>query len=184
MLQQDSTILVSRFYHKSPLTQRVELIYSRNNREGDMDFYDLETELKKREYNLTCKVVRKRVAFLDDAYDGNSQADVVILEPYEGTERDMFMRAWYNSAAPVPNGEGHLVSKVELPMFVASPISMPAMVRLSWPNEIYDKPHLFVMTVAIEQLFNTYKNLEKIDIKIFPVEKADELNVWNGHMRV
>jgi len=33
-----------------------------------MDFYDLKTELQKKEYNLKCNVHRVKVTFDDDAY--------------------------------------------------------------------------------------------------------------------
>ena len=149
-----------------------------------VDFFDLEKELQKKEYDMKCKVIRKSVSYSDDAYDGNSHADLIILEPYEGTQRDMFMKAWYNSAYPKKNGEGHEVSYVELPAFLASPISMPSLLRLSWPNEIYQKPHLMVMTVAIEHLLNTYKEVDSINIKVYPEEMAGELGVSNGVVRI
>lgn len=149
-----------------------------------MDFPNFQEELKNREYNLKCKVYRKTVHFYDDAYEGNSHADLVILEPYEGSERDLFMTCYYGAAAPMKNGEGHLTSKVELPSFLASPCSIPSMVRLQWPNSIWDKPHLLVMTVSAEHLLNSYKNIESIDIKVFPYEKADEFNLHNGVVRI
>ena len=149
-----------------------------------MDFPNFQEELKKREYTMKCKIIRKKVSFYDDAYDNNSHADLVVLEPYEGSERDLFMTCYYNSAYPIKNGEGHLASRVELPAFIGSPCSMASMVRLSWPNGVYDKPHLLVMTVAMETLLNSYKSIETVEIKVFPYEKADEFNLHNGIVRI
>jgi hypothetical protein len=149
-----------------------------------MEFPNFKEELKKREFTFKCKVARKKVSFYDDAYDNNSHADLVILEPYEGSERDLFMTAYYQEAAPIKNGEGHLTSRVELPAYIGSPCSMPSMVRLSWPNGIYEKPHLLIMTYAMEQLLNSYKSIESIEIKVFPYEKADEFGLHNGVVRI
>lgn len=148
-----------------------------------MDFPDYKESLKKREYLLKCKVVRKKVSYYDDAYEGNSHADLVMLEPYEGTERDMLMTAYYQEAMAVKNGEGHLASRVELPAFIGSPCSMPSMLRLSWPNEVCEHPHFLVMTFSMESLLNSYKNIETVEIKIFPYEKAEELGLENGTVR-
>lgn len=149
-----------------------------------VNFHDPIEELRKREFTMKCTVKRVKVAFSDDAYDNNSHADLVCLIPYPGTERDMFMTAWYNDATPVKNGEGHLTSKVELPAYVASPISMPSMVRLNWPNQICQEPHLMVMTVAIEHLMNTHKEVSTIELKIFTSDKMDELGLSNGVVRI
>ena len=149
-----------------------------------MDFYDHKTEMQKKEYNLKCKVVRKKVNFHDDAYAGNSEANLVILVPYEGMERDMFMSAYYQDAIPVKNGEGHLTSKVELPSFVGGPCSMPSMLRLQWPTKYYEYPHLLVMSYSMESLLNTYKNIETIELRIYPVDKMDELGLSDGVMRI
>jgi len=148
-----------------------------------MDFPDYKEELKKREYTMKCKVVRKSVSYYDDAYEGNSNADLVMLEPYEGTERDMFMTAYYQEAQPTKNGEGHMASRVELPAFVGSPCSMPSMLRLSWPNQICEHPHLAVMSYSMEKLLNSYKNIDTVEIKVFPYDKADELGLSNGTVR-
>ena len=149
-----------------------------------MDFYDYKEELKKREFNLKCKVVRKSVHFHDDAYEGNSHADLIILVPYEGTERDLFMSAYYQDAYPTPNGEGRLSSKVELPSFIGSPCSMPSMLRLQWPSQYYEHPHLLVMSYSMESLLNSYKNIETIELRIFPYDKMDELGLSDGIMRI
>jgi len=148
-----------------------------------MDFPDYKEELKKREYNLKCKVTRKSVAYLDDAYEGNSHADLVMLEPYEGTERDMLMTAYYQEARAVKNGEGHLASRVELPAYIGSPCSMPSMLRLSWPSDICEHPHFVVMSYSMEQLLNSYKNIETVEIKVFPYDKMDDLGLSNGTVR-
>ena len=156
-------------------------------REKEMDFYDFKEDLKKREYNMKCTVVRKTIHVDDDAYGENSQfnrADIVLLVPYEGTERDMFMTAYYQDAVPVPTGEGHLVSKVELPSFIGSPCSMPSMLRLNWPSPVYEHPHLLVMSYSMEQLLNHYKNIETIEIKVFPYDKMDEMGLSDGIVRV
>lgn len=149
-----------------------------------MDFFDYKEELKKREFNIKCSIVRKKVSYIDDAYADNSHADLVILVPYEGTERDMFMSAWYQEATPKDNGLGHMVSKVELPSFVGSPCSLPSMVRLCWPTSYYDHPHLLVMSYSMEQLLNSYKNIESIDLRIFPQDKMDELGLSDGIVRI
>lgn len=149
-----------------------------------MDFYDYKEELKKREFNFKCNVIRKKVAFKDDAYEGNSHADLVILTPYEGTERDMFMSAYYQDAIPKDNGLGHMVSKVELPAFVGSPCSLPSMIRLCWPTTYYDHPHFLVVSYAMENLLNSYKTIETIELRVFPFDKQDELGLSDGIVRV
>jgi hypothetical protein len=153
----------------------------------NMDFVDYKEELKKREYNFKCKIVRKTVHFEDDAYGENSHlthADLILLIPYEGTERDIFMSAYYQDAIPMKNGEGHMVSKVELPTWISSPVSMPSMVRLNWPSEIHEHPYLMVMTYSIETLMNTYKNMDSVDVRIYPYDKMDELGLSDGVIRV
>lgn len=152
-----------------------------------MDFVDYKQELQKREYNFKCKVIRKTVHFEDDAYGENSQfnrADLIILIPYEGTERDIFMSAYYQDAIPVETGEGHMVSKVELPCWIAAPVSMPCMLRLNWPSNVYDHPHLMVMSYAIETLMNTYKDMESVDVRVYPYEMMDQLGLSDGVVRV
>jgi hypothetical protein len=149
-----------------------------------VDFVDPIEELKKREFNIRCKVIRKKVSFYDDAYENNSSAELIILEPYEGTERDMLMMAWYQDAYPKKVGE-HRVSMVELPCFISSPIALPCAVRMNWPNEIYDKPHLMVISVSIEELFksNSGRAVTDIDLKVFPQEMMDSLGLSNGLVR-
>lgn len=149
-----------------------------------MDFHDFKEELKKREFNFKCTVIRKTVSYKDDAYEGNSQADLIILVPYEGTERDMFMSAYYQDAVPTKNGEGHMVSKVELPSFVGSPCSLPSMVRLCWPTNYYEHPHFLVISYSMENLLNSYKNIESVELKIFPYDKMDELGLSDGIVRI
>ena len=150
----------------------------------NVNFADHAEAARKREYNFRCKVERKKVSFVDSAYEGNSEAELVVLLPYEGTERDMFMAAWYALATPRPNGEGHMTSKVELPAFVGSPVSMPTMIRVQHPNEYCDKPHLLVMTVAIEKLLVTYKDVKTIELRVFPEDKMDELGLSDGIVRI
>ncbi len=150
-----------------------------------VEFYDYKEELKKREYNFRCKVIRKSIAYEDSAYEGNSHAHLVLLEPFEGTERDMFMSCYYADAAPVKTGEGHgVASKVELPAFVGAPCSMPSMLRLSWPNTIHEHPHLMVMSYHIEQLLNTYEDMETVEIRVFPYDKMDEMGLSDGTVRI
>jgi hypothetical protein len=152
-----------------------------------MDFYDLKTELQKKEYNLRCNIHRERVTFDDDAYEQDEtlkSANLIVLEPYEGTERDMFMTAYYADAIPKNNGEGRLVSYVDLPCWISGPISMPSMVRLQWPNEYFQKPHLLVTSYAIETLFNSQKDLNAIEIRIYPYDKAEEFGLTDGVMRI
>jgi len=149
-----------------------------------VEFYDYKEELKKREYNFRCKVVRKSVSYQDSAYDGNSHADLVVLIPNEGTERDMFMTAYYADAEPKVCGEGQKSSMVELPAFVGSPCSMPALVRLSWPNQIYHHPHLMVMSFAMENLLNSYKEIQEIEIRVFPYDRADSLGLSDTTVRI
>lgn len=152
-----------------------------------MDFFDLKTELQKKEYNLKCTIHRVKVSFDDDAYEQDATfktAELIILEPYEGTERDMFMSAYYQDAYPKKNGEGKMVSFVELPSWVAAPISMPSMLRLQWPNEYFQKPHLLVTSYAIEKLFASYKEVKSIDMRVYPYDKADEFGLSDGVMRI
>ena len=152
-----------------------------------MDFYDLKTELQKKEYNLKCNIHRVKVAFDDDAYSQDETlktADLIILEPYEGTERDMFMKAFYSDAVPKKNGEGRMVSYVELPSWVASPISLPAMIRLQWPNEYFPRPHFLVISYSIEQLFNAQKNVSSVEIRTYPYDKMEEFGLSDGVMRI
>jgi hypothetical protein len=152
-----------------------------------MDFIDYKEELRKREFNFKCKVVRKTVHIDDDAYDqssGFNRADLVMLIPYEGTERDLFMSAFYEDAYPRKNGEGRLSSKVEIPSFIGSPCSMPSMLRLCWPTQYYEHPHLLVMSVSMEALLNNYKNIDSIEIRTFPYDKIEELGLTDGVVRV
>jgi hypothetical protein len=150
-----------------------------------VDFYDFKEDLKKREFNFKCKVIRKSVSFKDTAYEDNQQADLVLLVPYEGTERDMFMSAYYQDAFPVETAEKQgVASKVELPTFVGSPCSMPSMVRLSWPTAYYEHPHLMVMSVHMESLLNSYKEIDTIELRVFPYEKMDELGLSDGRVRI
>jgi hypothetical protein len=152
-----------------------------------MDFYDLKTELQKKEYNLKCSIHRERVTFDDDAYEQDESlktADLIILEPYEGTERDMFMTAYYQDAIPKKNGEGRMVSFVDLPCWIASPISMPSMIRVQWPNEYFQKPHLLVTSYAIEKLFASQKNVATVDIRVYPFDKVEEFGLSDGVMRI
>jgi hypothetical protein len=148
-----------------------------------MDFPNYKDELKKREYTMKCKVTRKSVSYYDDAYEGNSHADLVMLEPYEGTERDMLMTCYYEDARAIKNGEGHLASRVELPAFIGSPCSMPSMLRLNWPNTICEHPHFLVMSYSMESLLNSYKNIEVVEIKVFPYDKMDDLGLSNSTVR-
>lgn len=152
-----------------------------------MDFYDLKTELQKKEYNLKCTVNRVRVTFNDDAYEQDETlktAELIVLEPYEGTERDMFMKAYYQDAYPKKNGEGRMVSFVDLPAWIAAPVSMPSMIRLQWPNEYFHKPHLLVTSYAIEKLFASYKDVKTVDLRIYPYDKAEEFGLTDGVMRI
>lgn len=152
-----------------------------------MDFYDLKSELQQREYNLKCTIHRVKVSFNDDAYTQDETlktAQLVVLEPYEGTERDMFMKAFYQDAYPKPNGEGHAVSFVDLPCWISAPISLPSMIRLQWPNEYFERPHLLVTSYSIEKLFNTQKNVKTIDIRTYHYDKAEEFGLTDGVVRI
>jgi hypothetical protein len=152
-----------------------------------MDFFDLKTEMQKKEYNLKCTIHRVKVNFDDDAYEQDETlktAELIILEPYEGTERDMFMKAYYQDAFPKKNGEGRMVSFVDLPSWIASPISMPSMVRLQWPNEYFQRPHLLVSSYAIETLFKSQKEVKTVDMRVYPYDKADEFGLTDGVMRI
>lgn len=152
-----------------------------------MDFYDLKTELQKKEYNLKCTVHRIKVTFDDDAYvqdETFKSAELIVLEPYEGTERDMFMTAYYQDAIPKKNGEGRMVSFVDLPCWIAAPISLPSMIRVQWPNEYFQKPHLLVTSYAIEKLFGSQKNVKSVDIRVYPYDKVEEFGLSDGVMRI
>ena len=149
-----------------------------------VEFSDYQTELRKREFNLRCNIIRKKVDFHDDAYEGNSHADLVLLEPLETTEYSMFLSAYYSGAMPLKNAEGFLTSKIEIPCFASMPIGQPTMVRLNWPNELHQKPHLMVISVAIEHLINSYKEISSIELKVFPHDMADKLNLYSGHVRI
>lgn len=146
-----------------------------------IEFTDGKKTLQGREFNLLgCKVLRKTISFFNDATEREETAKVILFQPnLESTESAMLLSAWYDDARP-HHETGK--SNVQLPVFIGS-VGMLARVRMQWPNKLCETPHFFLESVSVEELINGRESLEKVDLKVFPVDKLDELGLLEGRFR-
>lgn len=139
-----------------------------------------QTKLQEREYNFKCNVIRKTVNYKDAIEDKQHRADLIVLGPFEGSERDMLYTAWLDRA--YEHSETGC-SKIELPVFMGHPISMLTKVRLCQPNEVHSWPHLLVLSLAIEKTFNFNPEIKTVDLKVFRQEEVYKEEFANGRFR-
>jgi hypothetical protein len=142
-----------------------------------IEFSDPEERARSESYHLKAKVHVKNITYTDFQSKGEAglvTEEMVFLEPYEGTQRDLFFHAW------LPDYEQNPVTKeiepghTEVTCKAGHPIYGYFKCSVHRRDERFNtSPYLFVMTRAAEE---DLKELKGKDL-IFEVMGQDDENL-------
>ena len=119
------------------------------------DFNPHVKEPTEREYELTCRIVRKKMQYDDDQSRGslgNTEVDVVLLVPEQSSECDRFFGAWLPEPAVITlEGKVFQDNFYECLGILGGPVHSPVRMALHRASKLHPEPYFFVMSAGVEQ---------------------------------
>lgn len=140
---------------------------------------ELVSRTSKDRFYIRAKIVKKKLSYRDHQSWGkewNNTAEVVLLVPEQSTECDCFYHAWLPEKLSEQE-KAQLFGQKEWSEIVfeaGSPIFGYFRAALKYPDHLYDRPYLFVMTKMAEEKLLSYEG-QKINLTSIGEEEEEKI---------